>query len=109
MADNLKGIPFSTDDEGRDIPGIAKMLIHDQAVTLLTAPQRQTFDESDVYIVWFAYILGGWKAMGSTSVPDGRYYEVTYNKESRVAYVDTYIKTHNREIHITRKQEESHE
>jgi hypothetical protein len=102
MADNLKGIPFSTEDEGRDLPNLAKILVHDQAVALGVREDRPAFSESDVYVVWFAYVLGGWKALCSTSVPDGRYYEVTYNKESSLAYVDTYVKTHNREIVISR-------
>lgn len=47
------------------------------------------------YVVFFAYILGGWKAMVSTAVPDGMYYEVTYNKDSGEAYVDAYKKFNN--------------
>jgi len=104
MADNLKGIPFSTDDEGQDWPLVAKKLAHDQAVLLLEREQRRNFYEKDVYLVWFAYILGGWKALCSTSVPDGRYYEVTFNQLSSTAYVDTYVKTHNKEIHITHRK-----
>lgn len=97
MADNLKGIPFGTDDEGRDIPSLAKTLVFDQAKTL-GVHKEYPFSESDVYVVWFAYTLGNWKALCSTSVPDGRYYEVTYSKERNVGFVDTYRKTHNVEF-----------
>lgn len=107
MADNLKGIPFSTSDEGRDLPALAKVLVHDMASQLLSHEHRVNFYPESVYVVWFAYTLGCWKALCSTSVPDGRYYEVTFNKETNMAFVDVYLKTHNFEIHLTRKQDES--
>lgn len=51
--------------------------------------------ESQIYIVWFAKTLQNWKALLSTALADGRYYEVTYNGDERVAYVDTYAKVDN--------------
>lgn len=52
----------------------------------------------DVYIVWFAYVLGGWKALASTTRGDSRYYEVTYDKEKHSVYIDTYLKINNHPI-----------
>lgn len=49
----------------------------------------------DVYIVWFCFILGGWKALVSSTLPDGRYYEATFNKITDEVYVDTYVKVNN--------------
>lgn len=98
MADNLKGIPFSTGDEGVTYPEIAKSLVYDRAVELGGVPEAFTRD--DVYVVWFAYVLGAWKALCSTSVPDGRYYEVTYSKEKGVAFIDTYLKVDNIEMAV---------
>lgn len=98
MADNLKGIPFSTDDEGLPFPEIAKHLVFDQARTQGGVPE--SFNRNDVYVVWFAYVLGAWKALCSTSVPDGRYYEVTYSREKGVAFIDTYLKVSNVEVSI---------
>lgn len=51
--------------------------------------------EFDVYIVWYCYILGGWKALASTSLPDGMYYEVTFNKDKGEIYLDAYKKFEN--------------
>lgn len=48
-----------------------------------------------IYVTSFAYILGGWKAMISTSAANGHYYEVTYNKAKRETYVDRYSKDYN--------------
>jgi hypothetical protein len=53
------------------------------------------FSPADVYVVWFCYILGGWKALVSTTIPDDTYYEVTYNKEKDEIYLDTYVKVNN--------------
>lgn len=49
----------------------------------------------DVYIVWFAYILGGWKVLISTNVKDNCYYEVTHNVAKNETYVDKYVKVQN--------------
>jgi hypothetical protein len=54
-----------------------------------------TFTSNDVYIVWFNYTLGGYKALVSTTLPDGMYYEVTYNKNRGETYLDAYKKFDN--------------
>lgn len=46
----------------------------------------------DVYVVMFASVLGGWKALVSTNVLDNAYYEVTHNGSNGETYVDRYIK-----------------
>lgn len=46
----------------------------------------------DVYVVWFCYILGGWKALCSTNIEDGKYYEVTHDSNKDRTYVDEYAK-----------------
>lgn len=48
-----------------------------------------------VRIVWFCYILGGWKAMACTDLPDERYFEITYNKNKNEIYLDVYDKFEN--------------
>lgn len=45
-----------------------------------------------VYVVWFAKVLGNWKAMLGTVNSDGLYFEVTYNGETNETYVDHYAK-----------------
>jgi hypothetical protein len=49
----------------------------------------------EVYIVWFTYILGGWKANLATDMPDGKYYELTYNAAKQETYIDEYVKVVN--------------
>lgn len=95
MADNLNGIPFSSAEEGIDFPRMAKELCYEQARAL-----GVELEPSDVYIVWFNFTLGNFKAILSTPEPDGRMYEVTYSKEKSKAFVDTYLKTHNIEYDV---------
>lgn len=54
----------------------------------------------DVYEVTHSYILGNQKAMISTSLPDGKYYEVTYDATRRFMYIDCYVKFNQKLIEI---------
>lgn len=49
----------------------------------------------DVYVVWFCKTLQNWKALISTTVSDGMYYEVTYNGDKHETYIDAYKKWEN--------------
>jgi hypothetical protein len=51
--------------------------------------------EKNLYIVWFCKVLGNWKALISTDVVSGHYWEVTYNGLREETYVDKYIKGSN--------------
>lgn len=51
--------------------------------------------EDDVFIVWACKTLQNNKALVSTTVPDGMYYEVTYDGDKQQAYVDVYKKWQN--------------
>lgn len=50
---------------------------------------------SKVYVTWFSKTLQNWKAMVSTTVPDGIYYEVTHNGDAGETYIDAYEKRDN--------------
>lgn len=52
----------------------------------------------DVYVVWFCKTLQNWKALLSTDLPDGMYFEVTYNGDKKEAYLDVYKKIRNIKI-----------
>ena len=56
----------------------------------------------DVYIVWQCYILGNAKWLISSTLPDGMYYEVTYDADHHHVYLDAYRKWENRSIPIER-------
>lgn len=104
MADNLK---VTTEHESNDNwPDLVRQIVFDWVSEGLGEQKNHpTFSKSEVYVVWWCFILGGWKALVSTTLPDGRYYEVTYNKLKGEAYLDTYVKTHNNIIVIDSDQE----
>lgn len=54
--------------------------------------------QDDVYIVWLCKTLQNHKALLSTKVVDGMYYEFTYNGDKDEAYLDAYKKWENKVI-----------
>ena len=55
----------------------------------------------DVYVVWLCKTLQNHKALVSTNVSDGMYYELTYNGDKKELYLDAYKKWENRCINVT--------
>lgn len=53
----------------------------------------QSITVDDVYIVWMCKILRNNKALISTTLPDGMYYEITYNGDRMEFYLDVYKKS----------------
>lgn len=53
----------------------------------------------EVFIVWKCKVLQNWKYLLSTTLFDGMYYELTYNGDEDVWYLDAYKKFENRVIH----------
>ena len=51
--------------------------------------------ESEVFIVWQCKTLQNNKAMLSTTVSDGMYYEFTWNGDKQEGYLDAYKKWKN--------------
>lgn len=56
--------------------------------------------EDNVFIVWSCKTLQNNKAMVSTTVSDGMYYELTYNGDKKELYLDAYKKWENRAIKV---------
>ena len=51
--------------------------------------------QDDVYVVWYCKTLQNHKALLSTTVSDGMYYEITHNGDKQETYVDAYKKWEN--------------
>lgn len=51
-----------------------------------------TDEEIDVYVVWISKVLQNNKCLISTNIPDGRYFEITYNGDKEEFYFDSYQK-----------------
>ena len=56
--------------------------------------------EEDVFIVWSCKTLQNNKALVSTTVSDGMYYELTYNGDKKELYLDAYKKWENKCIKV---------
>lgn len=67
---------------------------------LVEVTDNYTLTSDDVYIVWMCSILGNNKALLSTKVPDGMYYEVTYNNDKDELYLDGYKKLIHKEYKL---------
>lgn len=78
----------------------------EQAKDLVAQYAAEHLDKTDdvpdfeVFVVWNAYILGNIKALLSTTLFDGMYYEVTYNKAKNEVYFDAYKKFENRKVDL---------
>lgn len=60
----------------------------------------------DVYVVWSVKALQNWKALISTTLPDGMYYELTYNGDKDKLYLDAYKKFDNIKILINKEEKQ---
>nr|DAK78540.1 MAG TPA: hypothetical protein [Caudoviricetes sp.] len=54
----------------------------------------------DVFVVWYCKTLQNAKALLSTNVSDGMYYELTYNGDKNELYFDAYKKWENKCIKL---------
>jgi hypothetical protein len=76
----------------------------ERALKIVENYVKEHLDKSDgevafeTYIVWMCKTLQNWKFLISTSLPDGMYYELTFNGDSKEWYLDAYKKFENRVI-----------
>lgn len=77
---------------------LAKRLVADYVNDI--SEEQSSIDPSEIYIVWSCKTLQNSKALLSTDIPDGRYYEVTYNGDKQEFYLDAYTKESNNMIKL---------
>lgn len=59
------------------------------------------YTADDIYVVWLVKVLQNNKALLSTTMPDGMYFEVTYNGDKQEFYLDAYKRIDNRISRLT--------
>ena len=59
---------------------------------------KLSLDYDDIYVVWSCKTLQNNKALISTNVTDGLYFEVTYNGDKKEFYFDVYKKILNKRV-----------
>lgn len=73
----------------------AKQIVVDYFNSYVDVTDGKKITKDDVYVVWFCKTLQNWKALVSTNVSDGMYYEITHNGDKDETYVDVYKKWDN--------------
>lgn len=81
-----------------DYQKIARKIVLNYANEHIDKTDNVQITLDNVFIVWFCKTLQNWKALVSTTLPDGMYYEVTYNGNNKEMYLDAYKKFENRKI-----------
>ena len=78
-----------------------KNVVRDYVINHLD--KSDTVPNFDVYIVWYCKTLQNWKALLSTTLFDGMYYELTLNGDKDEAYLDAYKKWDNNCIKLPKE------
>jgi hypothetical protein len=96
-AKQIVAIFDSEQDKGEkmDMQLKARIIVTDYVNERLEKTDKVILLIEDVYVVWFSKTLQNWKALISTNLPDGMYYEITYNGEIGETYLDAYKKFDN--------------
>ena len=66
----------------------------------LDKSDKKQIDQNDVFVVWSCKTLQNNKALLSTTLFDGMYYELTYNGDKKEMYFDAYKKWENKCIEL---------
>lgn len=74
---------------------LAKELVQDYIQSRLDKSDYTNISLDQIYVVWFCRTLQNWKCLISTTLPDGMYYEVTYNGDTNETYLEAYKKWEN--------------
>ena len=79
---------------------LIKTTVVDYANNHIDKTDHKTITEDDVFIVWLCKTLQNHKALASTTISDGMYYELTYNGDKNELYLDAYKKWENKCIEL---------
>lgn len=72
-----------------------KQLVADYTNNHMDKTDGVAITTDDVYVVWSTKVLQNNKALLSTTISDGMYYELTYNGDKGQLYFDAYKKFEN--------------
>lgn len=77
-----------------------KEIVRDYTNEHLDKSDNKQITIDNVFVVWSCKTLQNNKALLSTSLFDGMYYEITHNGDKKEIYVDAYKKFENRCIKL---------
>lgn len=70
----------------------AKWAVLEVARKQLDPSDRVNLTVDNIYVVMYSFVLGDQKALISTTLEDGKYYEATFDKLKNVIYITTYVR-----------------
>lgn len=76
----------------------AKQAVVDYTNKHLDVTDNKSIVQDDVFVVWSCKTLQNNKALLSTTLFDGMYYECTYNGDKKEMYLDAYKKWDNKVV-----------
>lgn len=79
----------------KDFVKLCKQTVAQYTNEHLDKSDGKQISEDDVFIVWMCKTLQNSKALVSTTLFDGMYYELTYNGDKKELYLDAYKKFQN--------------
>lgn len=84
----------------KDFVRLCKQIVAKYANEHIDKTDGKQITEDDVFIVWMCKTLQNNKALVSTTLFDGMYYELTYNGDKKEMYLDAYKKWENKCIDL---------
>ena len=84
----------------KDFVSLCKRTVAEYTNKHLDKTDQKQITEEDVFVVWLCKTLQNNKALLSTTLFDGMYYEITYNGDKNECYVDAYKKWENYTVKI---------
>lgn len=79
---------------------LCKKIVKEYANEHLDKSDNVQVSEDNVFVVWSCKTLQNNKALVSTTLYDGMYYELTYNGDKKEVYLDAYKKFENKAIKV---------
>lgn len=83
-----------------DFLKLCKLIVEDYYNGDVEKTDNFSITEDNIFIVWSCKTLQNNKALLSTTVSDGMYYEITYNGDKGEIYFDAYKKWKNKPIKV---------
>ena len=79
---------------------LCKKIVKEYANEHLDKTDNVQIAEDNIFVVWSCKTLQNNKALVSTTLYDGMYYELTYNGDKKEVYLDAYKKFENKAIKV---------
>lgn len=91
--------------DNKQFEQLCKNTVYTYVMENIHAIDGTKITRDDIYVVWMCKTLQNNKALLSTTLPDGMYYECTYNGDREELYLDAYKKIENQRFDVVKMEE----